>query len=217
MPFRDRREAAKLLAKALEKYRGLKPLILAIPRGAVPMGQILARELGGDLDVVLVHKLGAPGQPEYAIGAIDETGQLYLNPGARILNLPPQYIEGEKAEQLELLARRRRTYTPGRPPLDPKGRIVIILDDGIATGSTMIAALKAIREQGPEKLIVATAVAPPDTMLRIGYEADEVVSLEMPVNFQAVGQFFENFNQVSDAEVIEILSGEREETSPDHG
>jgi putative phosphoribosyl transferase len=206
MRFRDRAEAASRLAKVLDQYRGKNPLVLAIPRGALPMGRIIAEKLGGELDVVLVHKLGAPDQPELAIGAIDETGHAYISPYARQLNIPDSYIEEEKQAQLEVLRQRRALYTPTRPPINPQGRIVIILDDGIATGSTMIAALQALREKKPAKLIVATAVAPPDTVRRLAKSADEIVCLDQPSEFYAVGQFFEDFSQVSDEEAIEILA-----------
>lgn len=206
MSFADRREAAERLVAALEAYRGRNPLVLAIPRGAVPMGEILANGLGGDLDVVLVRKIGAPGQPEYALGAVDETGRVYLHPEARHLRLPETYWESETKAQMATLARRRREYTPQRPPLSPAGRVVIVVDDGLATGSTMIAALTAVRAQGPIRLIAATAVAPPETAERLKDFADEVVCLERPPHFQSVGQFFDDFSQVDDGEVMEILN-----------
>jgi len=209
MPFRNRTEAAQLLAKALGAYHGANPLILAIPRGAVPMGRIIADELGGELDVVLVRKLGAPGQPELAIGAVDETGYSFLTEYAQMTGANEEYLTKEIEEQMKVMRERRRRYTQVRPPIDPKDRIVIVLDDGIATGSTVIAALRALREKKPVKLIVATAVAPPNTLERLKTVADEVVCLEAPEEFYAVGQFFEDFSPVSDEEVIEILRGGR--------
>jgi predicted phosphoribosyltransferase len=206
MPFANREQAARLLAKALAEYRGTRPLFLAIPRGAVPMGAILARELDGELDVILVRKLGAPGHSEYAIGAVDESGQVYLNSAALDLAIPSSYLEEEKRKQAALLAQRRREYTPHRPPISPEGRVAIVLDDGVATGATMIAALRAVREKNPKKLVAATAVAPPDTVARLEAEADEVVCLETPSSFYAVGQFFEDFSQVEDREVMVLLS-----------
>ena len=206
MIFKDRMEAADRLAEALSPYRGQSPLILAIPRGAVPMADRIAKELDGELDVVLVRKLGAPGQPELAVGAVDESGEVYLHPYAQALHIPATYLEEEKLEQLHTLRQRRRLYTPERPPLDPKDRVVIVVDDGIATGSTMIAALKAIKEKGPKKLIAAVSVAPADSAKGLGKTADEVLCLATPEPFYAVGQFFEDFSQVDDKEVIALLN-----------
>jgi predicted phosphoribosyltransferase len=208
MYFRNRDHAAELLVQELERYKGQNPLILAIPRGAVPMGKIIAHALGGELDVVLVRKLGAPGQPELAIGAVDETGYVYLTDHARMVGASEDYIASEKEEQLKVLKKRRTQYTHVHPPIDPQDRIVIVVDDGIATGSTMIAALHALRARRPRKLIVATAVAPPSTIRRLEGAADEVVCLYSTEDFYAVGQFFEDFSAVSDEEVIELLKRE---------
>ena len=205
MPFRNRAAAAQFLAQRLVAYRGQHPLVLGIPRGAVPMARIIADALEGDLDVVLVHKLGAPGHPELAIGAVDETGQVYLGPYVQLLGISADYLATETAAQLETLRTRRAMYTPIRPPISPTGRLVIVVDDGIATGASMIAALRAVRGQQPTRLIAAVAVAPPRTLERMGQEADEVVCLEAPEEFYAVGQFFEDFSQVTDAEVVAIL------------
>lgn len=205
MIFENRAHAARLLAQQLERYKGSNPLILAIPRGAVPMGKILAEELQGELDVVLVRKLGAPGNPEFAIGSVDESGNVRLANYTSIYGITEFYIEKEKQAQLATLRRRRALYTPVRPPIDPAGRTVIVVDDGIATGATMIAALHAVRARNPQRLIAATAVASPDALQRLNEIADEVVCLEAPANFFAVGQFFRDFTQVSDEEVIAIL------------
>jgi predicted phosphoribosyltransferase len=205
MSFSNRAEAAQLLVQRLEAYRGQHPLVLGIPRGAVPMARIIADALGGELDVVLVHKLGAPGRPELAIGAVDETGQVYLGPYVQLLGISADYLATETAAQLETLRTRRAMYTPIRPPISPTGRLVIVVDDGIATGASMIAALRAIRDKQPARLIAAVAVAPSRTLERMQQEADEVVCLEAPEEFYAVGQFFEDFSQVTDAEVVTIL------------
>jgi putative phosphoribosyl transferase len=205
MIFSDRDDAAQQLADALARYRGLNPLVLAIPRGAVPMAKIIAQALGGELDVVLVRKLRAPGNPEFAIGSVDETGWIYLGDYAGRVGGSAQYIEAEKEAQLRVMRERRASYTPIRPPHDPAGRIVIVVDDGLATGSTMIAALHALRAKSPKKLICAVPVAPPDTLAKVEPYADEVVCLSAPQMFQAVGQFYRSFPQVSDDEVIELL------------
>ncbi len=205
MPFQSREQAAHLIAKKLASYKGKNPLVLGIPRGAVPMAKIIADALDGELDVVLVHKLGAPGQPELAIGSVDETGNVYLSDYVRDLGISTEYINEEKQAQLENLRRRRARFTPLRPPIDPTGRIAIVVDNGIATGATMIAALRAVRAKKPSKLIAAVAVAPPSTLKRMKDEADEVIYLEAPPHFYAVGEFFEDFSQVTDEDVIEIL------------
>ncbi len=205
MPFQDREQAAHLLAQRLAGYRGQRPLVLGIPRGAVPMAKIIAEALEGELDVVLVHKLGAPAQPELAIGSVDEAGHLYVSDHVRELGITEAYIAREKAAQLETLHKRRVMYTPVRPPIDPAGRVVIVVDNGVATGASMIAALRAVRAKQPAKLIAAMAVAPHSALKQMEVEADEVVCLEAPDVFYAVGQFFEDFSQVSDADVVAIL------------
>jgi putative phosphoribosyl transferase len=205
MVFANRHEAAHLLAKALADYKGRHPLVLAIPRGAVAMGQQLAQELQGELDVVLVRKLRAPFNPEFAIGSIDESGWSYIADYAASAGGTPDYIEQEKQDQLDLMRQRRAQYTPLRPPIDPAGRVVIVVDDGLATGATMISALHALRTRKPARLICAVPVAPPDTLEKIRPYADDVVCLEAPEFFRAVGQFYADFPQVSDEEVEAIL------------
>ena len=203
--FRDRDEAANRLAEKLKLYQGKNPLVLAIPRGAVPMARIIADKLGGEFDVVLVRKLRAPYQPELAIGSVDESGWTYIAPFAASMGADEDYIASEKQAQLETIRKRRAQYTPIRPPIDPAGRIVIVIDDGLATGATMISALHGLRERKPARLICAVPVAPPDTLEKVRQMADEVVCLEAPEFFQAVGQFYQHFYQVEDEEVIALL------------
>lgn len=205
MRFLDRNDAAMRLVEKLQPYRGKHPLVLAIPRGAVPMAKTLAAGLAGEVDVVLVRKLRAPGNPELAIGSIDESGWVYLADYACSM-ADEAHIEREKQIQLEVMRNRRAQYTPVRPPLNPAGRVVIVVDDGLATGSTMIAALHAIRAKNPQKLICAVPVAPPDTLEKVAPFADEMVCLYAPEMFYAVGQFYMDFPQVSDEQVMELLS-----------
>ncbi|HVW64528.1 MAG TPA: phosphoribosyltransferase family protein [Nitrosospira sp.] len=207
MFFEDRIAAAKQLAAALSEYRGKQPLVLAIPRGAVPMAKVIADELDGDLDVVLVHKLRAPRHPEFAIGSVDESGRIYLADYISTVGATQQYIDAEVSAQLEVMRQRRTQYTPVRPPIDPSSRVVIVVDDGLATGSTMISALHAIRAKNPRELVCAVPVASSDALKKVEANADRVVCLSAPAYFQAVGQFYGEFPQVDDAEVIAILAG----------
>lgn len=204
MRFKNREEAAALLADRLAAYRARRPLVLGVPRGAVPMARTIADALGGDLDVVLVRKLRAPGQPELAIGAIDEGGRVLE--GRHFDLATEEYLREEVRTQLGILRMRREQYTQVQAPVDPAGRIAIIVDDGIATGSSMLSAIRSVRARQAKKVVVAIAVAPPSSVARIEAEADEVVCLYASDAFYAVGQFFDDFSEVTDDMVVAALA-----------
>lgn len=203
--FEDREEAARQLAARLAAYRGQHPLVLAIPRGAVSMGKILAERLGGEFDVVLVRKLRAPFQHELAIGAVDENGWTTIAPYAASVGADEDYIAEEKQHQLQILRSRRVLYSPLRTLVDPAGRTVIVVDDGLATGATMVAALHGLRQRHPLKLVCAVPVSSSEALEEIRPMADEVVCLLTPPDFEAIGQYYRHFPQVTDDEVCTLL------------
>lgn len=203
--FIDRIHAATKLAARLMHYKGKNPLVLAIPRGGVPMGKVVADAIGGELDVVLVHKLGHPHNQEYAIGAIDEEGHVYFDSKDVHDEDVLEELTLTKNKQLNRLKALRSQYTPLKKPADPKNRTAIIIDDGIATGWTVKAAVAFLRRAQAKRIVIATAVAPADTLRELTPLVDEVVCLETPSPFYAVGQFFSDFSQVTDEEVAHIL------------
>jgi putative phosphoribosyl transferase len=204
MRFKNREEAARLLAERLAAYRGQNPLVLGVPRGAVPMARIIADALAGDLDVVLVRKLRAPDQAELALGAIDEDGTIFKG---RYFGLASdEYMREEIRVQQEILRRRRTLYTQAQKAIDPAGRIAIIVDDGSATGASMFSAIHSVRARRPARIVAAIGVAPPDSLALLRAEADEVLCLQAPDNFHAVGQFFDSFSEVTDDMVVAALS-----------
>lgn len=205
MLFADRFDAAQRLSLALKDCKGRRPLVLAIPRGALEIGRVLADRLDGELDVVLVRKLGAPASQEFAIGSVDESGWTYIAPYAAAAGADEAYIEQEKRHQLDVLKARRRLYTPGRAPIDAAGRIVIVVDDGLATGATMVAALHATRSRHPAKLICAVPVASEESLAMVRSLADEVVCLHAPEDFGSVGRFYRSFDQVEDTQAMALL------------
>jgi len=205
--FRDREEAAHLLVQRLKGYPFHNPVVLAIPRGGVVTGAVLARELGAELDVVLSRKLRAPFQRELAVGAVAEDGQVYLEPRVcEALELADEYLSEEQRYQLGEIERRKKVFRKVRPPAPVKGRSVIVTDDGIATGSTMIAALQTVKAQTPHELVVAVPVAPFGRLADIRRRCDDVVCVLTPVDFWAIGEFYEDFPQIEDAEVVSLLS-----------
>lgn len=207
-PFKDRRHAGLQLASALTYLKKDRPIILALPRGGVPVAYEVAHELMAPLDVLLVRKIGAPGYPELGIGAVvdGEHHQAVLNDDLiRQLNVPSSYIAEETRRQLAEIERRRVLYCGDRPPLQVHGRTVIVVDDGIATGGTMAAALKALSREGPDKLIFAVPVAPRESLDALCSNVDDGVCLVVPQNFSAVGQFYQDFEQTTDEEVVSLL------------
>jgi len=209
-PFADRREAGRLLARELEAHRTPRPVVLGIPRGGVVVAAEIAAGLGAELDIVLSRKIGAPGNPELAIGAVSEDGQLFLDEGIRgRLGVPQQFVAQQRALQIEEIARRVALYRAVQPKVPLHGRVVILCDDGLATGSTMQAALWAVRREQPGRVIIAVPVGAAETVERLAGSADELLCLRVPEDFGAVGRFFSKFDQTSDKEVLGILAARR--------
>ena len=204
--FTDRDEAGWMLVERLRGQSLEKPVVLAIPRGGVEVGAALARGLGCELDVVLSRKLRAPHQPELALGAVSEDGDVYLNHFASAMtDVGDAYIEAERKRQLAEIDRRRTMFRAVRPQADVRGCTVVLTDDGIATGATMIAALHTVRAAGAKQIIVAVPVGAPDRIDAIRPLCDRVVCLQEPEAFWAIGQFYRNFEQVEDERVVELL------------
>lgn len=206
MPFRDREQAGKALAAALKGLNGEEAVVLAIPRGGVVVGNEVANELGAPLDVIVTRKIGAPGEPEFALGAVTQTGEVILDePAVEMLHVGRDYLDREAANQREEVKDRMKRFRGDRPLPSLKGKVVVIVDDGIATGNTVLAALKSVKMQGAKSVIVAVPVGPTETIAKLAREADRVVCLETPEPFFAIGQFYSEFNQVEDDEVRRIL------------
>lgn len=212
-PFRDRVEAGRLLGEELEGRNLPRAVVLGIPRGGVIVAREVARAIGADLDVLIARKLGAPGNPELAIGAVAENGRIFIDKRlALMVGADDAYVEREKEEQLQEIARRAERYREVRPKVALAERPVIVTDDGVATGATVQAALRAVRQEAPTRVILALPVGPEDSLRRLAEEADEVLCLRVPAFFAAVGQFYERFTQTADEELLEILEEEANRT-----
>lgn len=211
--FSGRHDAGRQLGRALERLCGLNPLVLALPRGGVPVGFEVAASLGADLDLLMVRKIGAPGRQELALGAVVDGSQpqVVLNDDVmRLTKPPPGYIEAAQKRELAEIERRRRVYLGGTAPIAIKGRLAIVVDDGIATGATMKAALRGVRRNEPSRLVLAAPVAPPSSIDELAIECDEIVCLETPEPLYAVGMHYADFAQTTDDEVVQLLARARE-------
>ena len=214
--FVDRVDAGKRLAEALADFHGKNAVVLAIPRGGVVVGYEIAAALVLPLDVIVPHKLGAPDNPELAIGAVAEDGSMVLDDNlVAYMGVSKGYIDEESERQRQEITRRMTLYREGGPAAEVKGKQVIIVDDGIATGSTVKAALKSVKSRGAKNVTVAVPVGPPNTIQELRSMADRVVCLYMPEDFQAIGQFYEDFSQTSDDEVIKLLKLCRNDLHPE--
>ena len=209
--FRDRVQAGRLLAAKLREESGLaKPLVLALPRGGVPVAFEIAQDLGGDLDIFLVRKIGVPGQEELALGAIASGGVRVINEAlVRQLKISAAMIDTLTAREQREIEHRERLYRAGREPLTIANRTVILVDDGLATGATMLAAVRAVRQQNPERIVVAVPVASTAACREFRGLVDEIVCLLTPEPFYAVGAWYEDFSQTADEEVSELLKRAR--------
>jgi putative phosphoribosyl transferase len=212
MRLSDRHDAGRRLAEHLLQLNEKDPVVLALPRGGVPVGFEIARTLAAPLDLVLVRKIGAPFEEELAIGAIADGEDPELVTDAAVvseLHIPQRYLEEAKAVALKEIERRRRVYLSDRPPVDIKGRTAIIVDDGVATGATIFAALRQTRRRAPARLVLAVPVAAEQALRRLRREADETVCLHAPSHFVAVGAFYREFSQLQDTEVVSLLDRAR--------
>lgn len=208
LPFADRVAAGRALAEVLARRGLADPIVLALPRGGVPVGLQIAQALSAPLDLLLVRKIGVPYQPELAVAAVmdGDAPVLVVDEAIRAgTGVTRDYIEQQAQVQRAEIERRRRTYLGGRAPLPVTGKTAIVVDDGIATGTTMRAAVKGLRERKPARIVIAVPVAPPDTVAALRREVDDVVCLAQPEVFGAIGYFYRDFHQLSDQEVIDAL------------
>lgn len=210
--FEDRRDAGHKLAQALRKYRHRNAVVLALPPGGVPVAHEIAKALQAPLDLLFVRRVGAPGHPDIYLGAVVDgpQPQLVLNDELlRALSPPPEFLEGEQLRQMRAIEHQRLLYLNGRPPTELQGRTVIVVDDGVTTGTSVRSALKAIDRSEPEWLVLAVPLAPPPVLLDLQSIADEVICLSSPEPFLAVGNYYNDFTATSDEEVIALLSESR--------
>lgn len=208
--FVDRRDAGRRLASELARFRQEQPLVIALPRGGVPVACEIARALSAPLDVLLVRKIGSPAQPEYGVGAIAEGGYRFIRrEEAALAGVGERELDAVVEVETAELERRRRLYREGREPLAVTGRLVILVDDGIATGGTAVVAARALRARGAARVVLAVPVGPPETEQRLAPAFDEVICLEEPEGFFGVGQFYVDFDQTSDREVQELLAAQQ--------
>lgn len=209
--FQNRLQAGTLLGQHLQHYAGRSDaIVLALPRGGVPIGFSVAQGLDVPLDILLVRKLGVPGHEEYALGAITSRGLYVLQSDViDTLGIPMPVVEAIMQRELKEIERREKLYRADLPPPQLEGRVVILVDDGLATGSTMLAAVRALRQAGPARLVAAAPVASAEACREIGAEVDEMICVRTPDPFYAVGLWYENFEQTSDGEVIELLEAAR--------
>ncbi len=215
MILKDRREAGEMLAERLKIYKGRDPLILAVPRGGVVVAAQIHSMLGGELDLIITRKIGAPHQRELAIGATSGEGVVMLNDELiSRMGIFPDYVKKAAAKEQAEIVRRLNLYRGEKKLPQIEGRLVIVVDDGVATGYTMMAALSSLRQHQPAELALAVPVGPPETFARLKKEVNALVYLEAPVDFAAVGQFYENFEQVSDDEVVALLKQAQAGGSP---
>lgn len=207
--FADRHEAGEQLVRALKEYRGKNNVIVvALPRGGVAIGRVVADALQAPLDIVVPRKIGFPGHEEYAIGAITETGEAVWNELERA-RVNEEYIQEAMQQEQAEAKRRLNTYRPGRPARDVRGKIVILVDDGIATGYTMRAAIKTLRAEAPAKIVVAVPLSPLETVEELRGEADEIIVLQQPAKFFAIGAHYQEFDQVDDERVMALMTQEK--------
>jgi putative phosphoribosyl transferase len=208
-PFKDREEAGRLLAEQLGILRNKRAIVLGIPRGGIIVAKELASGINADLDIVLSRKLGTPGQPELAMGSLTEDGRVFLNEYVvKAMRVTKQEIEQEKVRQLTEIRRRTQLIRNVLPKSPLKNRIVVVTDDGVATGATMQAALWAVRQENPQRIILAIPVASDEALNKLSADAEEIVCLRQPPIFYAVGQFYGQFYQVQDEEVLQVLKAE---------